>query len=61
MFVHGKYFYGNEISEYGQEHNRVDYRTLSKAFDGVLNNDIMGKTEGIVGYWEQESGFVDNT
>ena len=60
MFVHGKYFYGNEISEYGQEHGYVDYGTLSKAFDGVLNNDIIPKTMDI-GYWEQESGFVDNT
>lgn len=61
MFVHGKYFYGNEISEYGQEHGYVDYATLAKAFDGVLNNDIMQKTWDVVGYWEQESGFVDHT
>ena len=60
MFVHGKYFYGNEISEYGQEHGYVDYRTLAKAFDAVLNNEIIQKTYE-VGYWEQESGFVDHT
>jgi hypothetical protein len=60
MFVHGKYFYGNEVSEYGQEHGYVDYRTLAKAFDAVMNNDIIQKTMDI-GYWEQESGFVDNT
>jgi hypothetical protein len=36
-----KYFYGQEISEYGIEHNRVDYRTLSKCFDMVLNNNII--------------------
>ena len=60
MFVHGKYFYGNEISKYGQEHGYVDYATLSRAFDAVLNNDIIQKTYEI-GYWEQESGFVDNT
>lgn len=59
MFVHGKYFYGNEVSEYGQEHGYVDYATLSKAFDAVLNNDIMQKTYDI-GYWEQESGFFDD-
>jgi hypothetical protein len=35
-----KYFYGNEISEYGVQHNRVDYRTLAKCFDAVLCNDI---------------------
>lgn len=60
MFVHGKYFYGNEISSYGQEHGYVDYATLAKAFDAVLNNDIIPKTME-VGYWEQESGMVDHT
>lgn len=60
MFVHGKYFYGNEISEYGQQNGYVDYGTLAKSFDAVLNNDIMQKTWDVVGYWEQESGFVDN-
>jgi hypothetical protein len=35
-----KYFYGNEISEYGAQHNRVDYRALAKSFDAVLCNDI---------------------
>lgn len=59
MFVHGKYFYGNEISEYGQEHGYVDYRTLAKAFDAVMNNSIIPKTME-VGYWEQESGMVDH-
>ena len=60
MEVHGKYFYGNQISEYGLEKGYVDYATLAKAFDAVLNNDIMRKTWEI-GYWEQESGFIDNT
>lgn len=60
MLVHGKYFYGNEISEYGQKNGYVDYATLAKAFDAVLNNDIIQKTYEI-GYWEQESGFIDNT
>lgn len=60
MFVHGKYFYGNEISEYGQKNGYVDYATLAKAFDAVLNNNIIQVTYE-VGYWEQESGFVDNT
>ena len=60
MQVHGKYFYGNEISKYGQENGYVDYGTLAKAFDAVLNNDIIQKTYDI-GYWEQESGTIDNT
>lgn len=60
MFVHGKYFNGNEISEYGQKHGYVDYATLAKSFDAVLNNEIIQRTYEI-GWWEQESGFVDNT
>lgn len=51
MFVHGNYFYGNEISEYGKEHGFVDYATLAKAFDAVINNDIIRNTSDI-GYWE---------
>jgi hypothetical protein len=35
-----RYFYGNEISKYGIENNRVDYGTLAKCFDAVLCNDI---------------------
>ena len=35
-----KYFYGNEISEEGVKHNRVDYRALAASFDAVLCNDI---------------------
>lgn len=57
---YSNYFYGNEVSEYGKQHGYVDYRTLAKAFDAVLNNSIMEKTVEI-GYWEQESGFVDNS
>lgn len=60
MFVHGKYFYGNEVSEYGQKNGYVDYATLSKAFDAVLNNDIIQRTAEMGYYWEQESGHVDN-
>lgn len=60
MFVHGKYFYGNEISEYGQKNGYVDYATLAKAFDAVLNNNIIQNTCEI-GWWEQESGMIDNS
>ena len=55
MKVSGKWFYGNEISEYGQENGYVDYSTLAKAFDAVLNNDIISNTYDI-GYWECVSG-----
>lgn len=49
------YFYGNEVSEYGVEHGRVDFRCFAKAFDAVLNNTIMSATADI-GYWEPVSG-----
>lgn len=55
-----KYYYGNAISEYGLKNGRVDYATLSKCFDAVLNNDIMDLTYDI-GYWEQVSGIIDNS
>lgn len=55
-----KYYYGNPISEYGIENGRVDYATLAKCFDAVLNNDIMNLTYDI-GCWEQVSGIIDNT
>ena len=55
-----KYYYGNAISEYGLENGYVDYATLAKCFDAVLNNDIMRLTYNI-GYWDQVSGAVDNT
>lgn len=60
MSIFGKYFYGHEISKYGQENGRVDYRTFAKAFDAVLANNIMSRTADI-GYWEQVSGFIDNS
>lgn len=60
-YIHkSKYFYGNKISDYGLEHGYIDYATLSKAFDAVLNNGIMGKTTEI-GCWEQVNGFIDNS
>jgi hypothetical protein len=55
-----KYYYGNAISEYGLENGYVDYATLSKCFDAVLNNDIMNLTYDI-GYWYQVSGTIDNS
>lgn len=57
--IFGQYFCGNKISDYGREHGFVDYATLAKAFDAVLNNQIISVT----GWenWEQENGFVDNS
>ena len=60
-----KYFYGNEVSEHGVEHNRVDYRTLAKSFDAVLCNDItslfFATVNGEYCEPEQINGFIDNS
>lgn len=61
MTIRSIYFCGNEVSNYGKENGHVDYRTLAKAFEAVLNNEIMSRTDGVIGYWEKESGFVDNS
>lgn len=55
-----KYYYGNAISEYGMRNGYVDYATLAKCFDAVLNSNIMQLTCDIY-YWEQVSGIIDNT
>ena len=58
--LYGTSFYGNEASDYAKENGYLDYATLAKAFDTVLNNEIIRNTYEI-GYWEQESGFTDNS
>lgn len=60
MKLAGEYFCGNKISEYGVKNGFLDYATLAKSFDAVLNNNIMQATYDI-GYWDQESGFADNS
>ena len=60
MKLASKYFYGHEVSKYGQEHNRLDYATLAKAFDAVMANDLIEATnKADLGYWEQVSGIID--
>ena len=51
--LYGSTFYGNEASDYAKENGFLDYATLAKAFDAVLNNNIMQATAEI-GYWETE-------
>ena len=53
--LYGTHFYGKEASDYAKEKGFLDYATLAKAFDAVLNNDIINKTYEI-GYWEIENG-----
>jgi len=60
LSIRSKYFYGNKVSDYGLEKGYVDYGTLAKSFQCVLNNDIIAKTEGVIGYWEQISGWGGN-
>ena len=61
--VCGTYFCGNEISRYGQECGYVDYATLSRAFDAVLNNTIwekgwqLGEWEMVNGWPEEDDGY----
>lgn len=57
----GKYFCGNMISEYGRKNGRVDYATFAKAFDAVLNNNIMADLESAGYYFDIEAGMVDNS
>lgn len=54
------YFCGNEISAYGQEHGFLDYATFAKAFDAVLNNNIMGKGWEIGNGWKLVNGSEYN-
>ena len=54
--LNSTYFYGNKVSEYGLEHGWVDYSTLAKSFDAVLNNDIIQLTDYVIGNWEIING-----
>lgn len=58
MIWTSKYFCGNEISRYGLENGYVDYGTLAKSFDAVLNNEIINVFPE---YWEKENGWIDNS
>ena len=54
-----EYFCGNRISSYGLQNGYVDYSTLSKAFDCVLNNQIMNATGNLFEEWELVNGAND--
>lgn len=56
--LYGTTFYGNEASDYAKEKGFLDYATLAKAFDAVLNNDIISRTFDI-GHWEIENGLEE--
>ena len=53
-YIHrSKYFNGNKINQYGLEHGYIDYGTLAKSFDAVLNNNIINKADD----WEVVNGL----
>lgn len=54
----GKYFCGNEISEYGRQKGYVDYATLAKSFDAVVCNNIF---RAFPEELEQVNGIIDNS
>jgi adenine-specific DNA methylase len=60
-----KYFCGNKISDYGIANGYLDYRTLAKAFDAVLVNDITklfySTINGEYNEPEQVNGYIDNS
>ena len=58
MKLSGTYFYGNQASAYAIQNGYLDYATLAKAFDAVLNNTIRSATYED---WEMESGWIDNS
>lgn len=63
--IESKYFYGNQISEYGLKNGYVDYRTLAKCGDMVLCNDVTKLFYNSIGndYIEpnQVNGYIDNS
>lgn len=59
------YFCGHEVSEYGKQNGYIDYRTLSRAFDAVLCNNITSlfyaNINGQYNEPEQVNGIIDNS
>lgn len=60
-----RFFYGNEISEYGLKHGYIDFRTLSKCGDMVLCNDITklfySTIDGEYNEPQQINGYINNS
>lgn len=60
-----KFFYGNQISEYGLQNGYIDFRTLAKCGDMVLCNDITklfySTINGEYNEPGQVNGYIDNS
>jgi len=50
--IHGTYFYGHKVSDYGIKHGYVDYHTLAEAMNIVYTSSLLEKTDG----WEFVNG-----
>ena len=57
-FVHGEYFNGDKISDYGIKSGYVDYRCFTKNLNMVLNNDIMTTLQNN-GYYFEPVNYPD--
>ena len=55
LILNNYYFFGNEVSNYGVENHCVDYETLSKSFDYVMNNHVIR----LVHDWKRMHGTED--
>lgn len=51
--------WGYEVSEYGKEHDRLDYQTLSKMVGDCIHNDTI-RNETYGDEWELLTGEYDN-
>ena len=49
------YFYGYEVSDYAKQYKFVDYATLAKCFDAVLNNNIISELSNQGYFWDEEN------
>lgn len=58
--IRSDFFMGNEVSDYGKQYGYVDYGTLAKSFDAILNNQIIQNTQSI-GYWDIVNGCEHDT
>lgn len=48
--------FGQNVSDYGKEHGRLDYRTMAEIVgDMILANNLIRNTYE-VGYWDMENG-----
>lgn len=51
-----KFYYGNQVSAYGEENGKVDYRAFASSFNHVLNNEITRFMFGETFYFDIVNG-----